>query len=554
MIPAAFPTPVQDPLGLELLHHRAEAAPQPPRLLAADEGARRLLVDERDDLHPRQPRRLRLLARPVRRRRLGLRRRAALLQRAEDNARLGGPFHGQGGPLRVEDRRYTHELSHAFVDSAVSARASSRPTTSTAPSRRVPGCTRSPARAAGAGRPTRPTSSPRATAPNLTVATGALATASSSTLEGDRATGVTFRTGRRRAHRARPREVLLCGGAINSPQLLMLSGIGPGSHLAEVGVDAKVDLPGVGAQPPGPPGGAAALAHPRRHRPRPAQQPAQLRPLEGPGHRPARVQHRRGRRLLRQPRRARRHRTCRSTWRRPASTTTACTSRPADGHRRPDAGLGGQPRPPAAALRRPGLAPGDRGGVLRRPGRPRRDARRVRRTWEICTQGALAAYLDRPWQLPEDPSDEDLVEHVRTWAQTLYHPTRPARWAPARTPSSTRELRVRGVDGLRVVDASVMPAVARGNTNAPTIMIAEKAADLIKEHDDPDRGTATDSADQARRSSRSTRAPATSSAPTRSTPRRRCGPRSQRAREAAPGGRRSPSTSAPAPADLEGRR
>ena len=46
----------------------------------------------------------------------------------------------------------------------------------------------------------------------------------------------------------------------------------------------------------------------------------------------------------------------------------------------------------------------------------------ARRTWEICTQGAVSRYLDRPWNLPDDPSDEDLVEHIRTWAQTLYHP------------------------------------------------------------------------------------------------------------------------------------
>ena len=84
------------------------------RLLAADEGARRLLVDERDDLHPRQPRRLR---------RAGATQYGATgwgyddvlpyFIRSEGNTRLGGPFHGQDGPLHVEDRRYTHELTDA---------------------------------------------------------------------------------------------------------------------------------------------------------------------------------------------------------------------------------------------------------------------------------------------------------------------------------------------------------------------------------------------------------------------------------------------------------
>jgi choline dehydrogenase len=105
----------------------------------------------------------------------------------------------------------------------------------------------------------------------------------------------------------------------------------------------------------------------------------------------------------------------------------------------------------------------------------------LRRTWEICAQGALAAYVDRPWQLPADPTDEDLVEHARQWGQTLYHPTSTCAMGRGEDAVVDPSLRVRGVDGLRVVDASVMPAVVRGNTNAPTIMIGEKAADLVKE-------------------------------------------------------------------------
>jgi choline dehydrogenase len=105
----------------------------------------------------------------------------------------------------------------------------------------------------------------------------------------------------------------------------------------------------------------------------------------------------------------------------------------------------------------------------------------MKRTWDICTQGALAPYLDQPWQVSDSPSDEEIVEHIRTWAQTLYHPTSTCAMGGGDEAVVDAELRVRGVDGLRVVDASVMPAVPRGNTNAPTIMIGEKAADLIKE-------------------------------------------------------------------------
>jgi choline dehydrogenase len=104
----------------------------------------------------------------------------------------------------------------------------------------------------------------------------------------------------------------------------------------------------------------------------------------------------------------------------------------------------------------------------------------MKRTWEICTQGALAAYLDEPWQVSSEPTEEETLEHIRTWAQTLYHPTSTCAMGSGEDAVVDPELKVRGVSGLRVADASVMPAVCRGNTNAPTIMIGEKAADLVK--------------------------------------------------------------------------
>nr|WP_246378093.1 GMC oxidoreductase [Nocardioides ginsengisegetis] len=104
----------------------------------------------------------------------------------------------------------------------------------------------------------------------------------------------------------------------------------------------------------------------------------------------------------------------------------------------------------------------------------------ARRTWEITTQGAMAAHLERPWNLPDDPTDEDLLDHIRTWTQTLYHPVSTCAMGSGEDAVVDHRLQVRGVEGLRVVDASVMPAVPRGNTNAPTIMVAEKAADEIR--------------------------------------------------------------------------
>jgi choline dehydrogenase len=104
----------------------------------------------------------------------------------------------------------------------------------------------------------------------------------------------------------------------------------------------------------------------------------------------------------------------------------------------------------------------------------------ARRIVEIWGQGPLARHLERPWALPASPTDDQLVEHIRTWTQTLFHPVATCAMGSGEDAVVDPSLRVRGVTGLRVVDASVMPVVPRGNTNAPTIMVAEKAAEEIR--------------------------------------------------------------------------
>jgi choline dehydrogenase len=100
----------------------------------------------------------------------------------------------------------------------------------------------------------------------------------------------------------------------------------------------------------------------------------------------------------------------------------------------------------------------------------------LRMTLEISRTGALAPYCREPFMAPASASDADLLGHLRRHASTLYHPVGTCAMGDV----VDAELRVRGTEGLRVVDASVMPAVPRGNTNAPTIAVAEKAADLIR--------------------------------------------------------------------------
>jgi choline dehydrogenase-like flavoprotein len=95
---------------------------------------------------------------------------------------------------------------------------------------------------------------------------------------------------------------------------------------------------------------------------------------------------------------------------------------------------------------------------------------------EIAAQPALAPHRRAPMRLPESDSDADTWEFIKRECQTLYHPTSTCAIGAVVDP----QLRVLGLEGLRVVDASVMPTVTRGNTNAPTIMIAEKAAEQIR--------------------------------------------------------------------------
>jgi choline dehydrogenase-like flavoprotein len=104
----------------------------------------------------------------------------------------------------------------------------------------------------------------------------------------------------------------------------------------------------------------------------------------------------------------------------------------------------------------------------------------VRTSIEICQSGRLGELSTGMLIGPDSLSDEDVEAHCRQRLQTLYHPVGTCRMGDEPTAVVDRELRVRGVEGLRVVDASVMPTVPRGNTNGPVIALAERASDLIR--------------------------------------------------------------------------
>src|SRR5829696_1596547 len=163
--------------------------------------------------------------------------------RSEGNTRLGAPYHGQDGPLHVEDRRYTHPLSQAWVDSAVAT--GFKPTDDfNGAEQEGAGLYQVTCRKGRRWSTARAYLEPARGRPNLTVRTGALV--ERVVLEDGRAVGVTYQHGAGTRTTYVDAEIVLSGGAVNSPQLLMLSGIGPGAHLREVGVDVAHDLPGVG--------------------------------------------------------------------------------------------------------------------------------------------------------------------------------------------------------------------------------------------------------------------------------------------------------------------
>jgi choline dehydrogenase-like flavoprotein len=102
----------------------------------------------------------------------------------------------------------------------------------------------------------------------------------------------------------------------------------------------------------------------------------------------------------------------------------------------------------------------------------------VRKALEIADQEPLRRAMRAPFSVPASDSEDDIMAFVRRASQSVYHPTSTCAIGSVVDP----QLRVYGFEGLRVADASVMPTITRGNTNAATIMIAEKAADLIRGH------------------------------------------------------------------------
>jgi choline dehydrogenase len=403
-------------------------------------------------------------------------------RRSERNSRGGDALHGGEGPLSVSDLRYTNPLSHAFIAAGRQAGFPVNPDFNGAQQEGVglyqvtqrdgARCSAAVAYLAPARR--------RA---NLSVHTGALARRI--VTERGRAVAVAYsRDGKQILARAE-REVLLSGGAINSPQLLMLSGIGPAAELRELGIDATVDAPGVGQNLQDHLDictlqhctqrvsydrvGDAAIAfnyYLRGHRGPGTSNIAEaggfVRSRYAPDTRadiqfhfvPAMLDDH-GRRRLKGD----------------GYTLHACFLRPRSRGR-----IRLVSADPAAKARIEANYLSDAEGF---------DLKMMiecaKLSRSVFAQQAFDAYRGAPI-FPErsDLSDAELVEFIRAKAETVYHPIGTCRMGSDDAAVVDTQLRVRGVDGLRVIDASVMPTLIGGNTNAPVIMIAERASDLIR--------------------------------------------------------------------------
>ncbi|KAB2363453.1 GMC family oxidoreductase [Actinomadura montaniterrae] len=398
-------------------------------------------------------------------------------RRAEDQQRIATPYHGTGGPLRVEDLRYKHPLTQAWVQSAKAFGLAANPDFNGADQDGV-GFYQVTHKRGRRWSAADGYLRPALRRPNLTVVTDALATRV--LIENGRAAGVRYEARGETVEARASTEVILSGGSVNSPQLLMLSGIGPAAHLREHGIDVVVDTPvGQGLQD-----------HPF------------VNVMFATPHTKA----------LWELANARTFALYTALARGPYASNLAEAGgfvRTVDGLPAPDLQYHVLPTPfvdqglvePSQRLLSvmvTAIAVASRGSLTLRSASPyakplidpayladKADldvlVAGVRQAREIAAVGPLAQLAGgehAPGERVQD--DEELAAFVRRECATLFHPTSTCAMGGSDGAVCDPELRVRGVDGLRVVDASVMPSVPRGNTNAPTIAIAERAADLIR--------------------------------------------------------------------------
>jgi choline dehydrogenase len=413
-------------------------------------------------------------------------------RKAEDNERGADEFHGIGGPLAVSDLCDRHPLAEAYVEAALQC-GYPRNDDFNGSVQEGAGYYQTTMRngvrsstAAGYLKPARRRA-------NLKVVSQALATRI--VFDGRRATGIEYLAGNEKRSASANAEVIVAGGTFNSPQLLQLSGLGPASLLQSHGITVIADAPGVGDDLNDHISGRIMLR---------CKEPITLndavRNWSGKlTHGLHYVLTRRG--YLAIP-----------------AVSAGCFLRVHPASATPDSQcsislfsaptIGGDLHPfPGVTGNCVLLRPESRGYVRIKSSDPR-EAPAINPNY-LATQKdretivAGVAAMRRIFQAPAmaryiaeeiEPgqrcdNDDDLLDFIRRRGSTTYHPVGTCRMGQDQKAVVDERLRVRGFTGLRVVDASIMPAVVSGNTNAAAIMIGEKGADMILE--DAKRGTST---------------------------------------------------------------
>jgi choline dehydrogenase len=407
-------------------------------------------------------------------------------KRAEDQQRGADDYHGVGGPLKVSDHRWQSPLGRAMHDAAVEAGIPANPDFNGATQEGVGyyQTTINKARRWSSARAYLGDAKQRR---NLTVATGAHATRL--LIEGGRAVGVEYRTPAGLTQARARREIVVSGGVYGSPQLLMLSGLGPAAHLQKFGIPVLRDMPGVGSH---------LHDHFNTYVAYRCAKPVTMNDL-----------------LLSLPRRllaGAQYALARTGPLASMGLFVGALIRSDRRLERPDLQInmfawaikdrsrfGVTPQPFSAfALSPVHLRPDGRGTVRLKSADPLAapeirfnflkssyDFQALIEGMRVCRRIAEQPSL-RPFVVeeilpgPQVTSEDDLKADIRARGVSNLHPVGTCRMGHEVDAVVDPQLRVYGVEGLRVADASIMPSIIAGNTNAPSIMIGEKCADMVK--------------------------------------------------------------------------